>query len=190
MRGLALIISTGLLAACGETATTPGNDTATAVNASPPVEAAGNVATDAVAVNATEAAATAASAAEKPASIASLPLKRGFYVASDTSCGQASNATLSLFVGDGFNGSRDSCGFRKIEKIGATSYRVTEECSSGGEAWGSEEQKDTSIATYEIAANTIYKRKMDGGWESSARYCAQSSLPEPWRDNDISEFIK
>lgn len=27
------------------------------------------------------------------------------------------------------------------------------------------------------------------GWEGSARHCPQSSLPEPWRDNDISDLI-
>lgn len=189
MRILALIISTGLLAACGETPSNSGNDTANAADAaniSAPVEAAANGVADAA--NATEAAATAP---EKPASVASLPLKRGFYVASDTPCGQASNATLSLLRRDGFTVSgRDFCEFVKIEKTGATSYRVTEECSSGGEAWGSEEQKDTSVVAWEIPNDTSYKRKSDSGWESSARYCAQSSLPEPWRDNDISDLIK
>ncbi len=133
-------------------------------------------------------------AAEKPTattSVKTLPLKRGFYVDSDTPCGQASNATLSLLGRDGFSVSgRDFCAFKRIEKTGATSYRVTEECSSGGAAWGTEEQKDTQVVTWDIANDTSIKRKNESsGWQSSARYCAQPSLPEPWRDNDISDLI-
>jgi len=194
MRRLSLLIFLGLLAGCGQTASAPASETAneagSAANDSAPVSAADN-ATDSGMANATDAPTPAASETEKPASVASLPLKRGFYVASDTRCGRASNATLSLLGRDGFTVSgRDFCEFVKIEKTSATGYRVTEECSSGGEAWGTEEQKDTSVVAWEIPNGTSYKRKSDSGWESSARYCAQSSLPEPWRDNDISDLIK
>lgn len=41
--------------------------------------------------------------APRAAPAASLPLKRGFYVASDTPCGQASNGTLSLLQRNGMN---------------------------------------------------------------------------------------
>ena len=196
MRRLPLLISIGLLAACGETAPTPGNDAANAVTDSAPADAVENGGIDTVAANAVEAAATAAPDAspepEKPAGVAILPLKRGFYVGSDTPCGQASNATLSLLRRDGFTvAGRDFCEFVKIEKTGATSYRVTEECSSGGPAWGTEEHKETHVVAWEIPNDISYKRKSESsGWESSARYCAQSSLPEDWRDNDISDLIK
>lgn len=190
MQRLGLVFSIGLLAACSETSSAPG---ATA-------EAAG--AGNSVAAEARESSAAAPSApvnvapeatvpaAPTAAKVASLPLKRGFYVASDTPCGQASNATLMLVRRDGINGSRDSCTFKKIEKIGATTYRVTDSCSTGGEAWGTEEQVETAISTYEILNDTSYKAKSDSGWEHGARYCAQSSLPEPWRNNDISDLIK
>jgi hypothetical protein len=78
----------------------------------------------------------AASAAPAPARVSALPLKRGFYVASDTPCRKASNATTLLVTRDGINGSRDRCTFRTIEKTGATTYRVTSECSDGGRGMG------------------------------------------------------
>jgi hypothetical protein len=195
MRRLPLLISLGLLAACGQTGSAPASETAdeatSTADGAAPASAADNAAADTGTANATGAPTPAAPETEKPASVASLPLKRGFYVVSDTPCGRASNATLSLLRRDGFTVSgRDFCEFVKIEKTGATGYRVTEECSSGGEAWGTEEQKDTSVVTWEIPGDTQFRRKSDSGWESSARYCAQSSLPEPWRDNDISDLVK
>jgi hypothetical protein len=59
---------------------------------------------------------------------AQLPLKRGFYVAIDTACEAASNATLLLVRRGGFNGARDSCEFVAIEQTGPQQYRVTERC--------------------------------------------------------------
>ena len=117
------------------------------------------------------------SAAEQAAAatLKSLPLKRGFYVSSDTPCNQASNATLRLVTREGINWARDICTFKKIEKTGATSYSVTESCSGEPQP-------------YEIPNDTSFTVKYDGGSESSARYCAQSSLPDPWRDNDISDI--
>src|SRR3546814_8733928 len=79
--------------------------------------------------------------------------------------------------------------FKSIEKTGANSYRVTETCSEGGAAWGTEEHISTNVSTYEIPNNTSFTTKSDSGWESSARYCPQSSLPEPWRNNDIADLI-
>ena len=133
-------------------------------------------ATPAVVETVAAATATPASTPENAtATVKALPLRRGFYVASDTPCNQASNATLLLVTREGINGSRDVCTFRKIEKTGATSYRVTESCS--GEP-----------TTYEVPNETSFTVKYEGGSESSARYCAQSSLPDPWRDNDISDI--
>lgn len=183
------LLSMGLLAACGETA--PGRVMKRPMpSLTPRADAVENGGTDTVAANATEAAAaTAPNPApepEKPASVASLPLKRGFYVASDTPCGQASNATLTLLRRDGFGGSRDFCEFAKIEKAGAASCRITEKC---GDLQAGPDSEFTQAVAWEIPGDTQFRRKTDSGWESSARYCAQSSLPEPWRDNDISDLI-
>jgi hypothetical protein len=113
------------------------------------------------------------------ATVSTLPLKRGFYVASEIPCGSASNATLRLVTREGINWSRGVCTFKRIEKIGATSYQVAEQCSGGG----------ASTTTYEVPNDTSFTARNEGGSESSARYCNQSSLPDPWRDNDISDLI-
>jgi hypothetical protein len=137
---------------------------------------------------------TACGDAQRPAAegvtITSLPLKRGFYVASDTPCSEASNATLLLVGKNGINGSRDYCTFKKIEQMGADRYKVTTECRSGGEAWGRAEEIDTYVAVYTIANDTSFESKSETGWEHSARYCEQSSLPTDWRENDISDLIR
>jgi len=62
--------------------------------------------------------------------VTELPLTRGFYVASDTACGQASNATLLLVHRDGINGARDAYSFKSIEQTGPTSYRAVAVCNN------------------------------------------------------------
>lgn len=180
MRRLPLLISLGLLTACGETAPAPAGEGGSSVARLDPVQMATSAAPAATA------APTQAPAGEKPASVKMLPLKRGFYVASDTPCGNASNATLSLLQRDGIGGARDFCKFERIGKTGATTYRVTEKC---GELWGRGAEEETHTAVWTITDDRSYSRKTDAGWESSARYCEQSSLPADWRDNDIRDLI-
>lgn len=200
MRRTALLLSIGLLAACSETSTSSGSEAAAATNESDAVASAesegdGNAAPVATSLPVSDAAGDTAGAEPQQASapkgetVASLPLQRGFYVADGTSCGQASNATLMLVRKSGINTSRVPCDFKSIEKTGANSYRVTETCSEGGAAWGTEEHISTNVSTYEIPNNSSFTTKSDSGWESSARYCPQSSLPEPWRNNDIADLI-
>jgi hypothetical protein len=117
--------------------------------------------------------------------VTELPLKRGFYVASDTACGRASNATLLLVHRDGINGSRDACEFRSVEQTGPTSYRAVAICNSihVGEA-------ESSTSVFEIPDATQFSYGAeDSDYRSHLRYCEQSSLPDPWRDNDISDLV-
>ncbi len=169
---VAIIVMAGLTAAYGQDAATAGNGTERAAPSSTAAEAASSAAPD------------------ESTTVEALPLKRGFYVASDTPCGQASNATLLLVRKDGINGSRDTCTFKKIEKIDATRYRAVSECSSGGAAWGREEEIETETVVYTVPDDSSFTSKSESGWEHSARYCAQSSLPESWRDNDISDLVQ
>lgn len=53
-----------------------------------------------------------------------LPLKRGYYVASDVACSEASNATVALLPRDGVGGARDFCAFINIEPVEPSTYRV------------------------------------------------------------------
>lgn len=114
-----------------------------------------------------------------------LPLTPGFYVAGDTPCARASNATLTLIHREGVNGARDVCTFETIEQIGPASYRAAQTCSAFGEGG-----QETRIVVYEIPDETRFIARSDSGWVQEARYCAQSSLPEPWRDNDISDIVQ
>ena len=205
MRMLPLLIAAGLVAGCNDAgstsddATAAGNDGTTAgaaASGDPGASWAGaavvengvaeNTVADDVAAATNTASPTPASA--ESAALSSLPLRRGYYVASDISCGQASNATLMLVRRGGINTSRVPCDFQRIEKIGATTFRVTEQCSSGGAAWGTEDQIDTRTLVYEIPDETSFTVRTDDGGTHSARYCAQARLPEPWRNNDIGDI--
>lgn len=108
-----------------------------------------------------------------------LPLDRGFYVRTDATCRTASNATLAVLTRQGLQWSGSACTFGKIEKTGPTTYRVEQTCDGPGEA----------TATWEIKDRTSFSFKDTNGWEHTARFCAQRSLPEPWRSNDISGLI-
>jgi len=115
-----------------------------------------------------------------------LPLKRGFYVATDIACGQASNATLLLVHRGGIYGSRDSCEFRAIERIGPMSYRVTEQCA---DFQAGPDGASTAISDWEILDDTSFRSTSGAGWQRNARYCEQSSLPDPWRHSDIHDLV-
>jgi len=114
-----------------------------------------------------------------------LPLQRGFYVESDTACTNASNATLLLIRRAGMDGARDACDFTLIEQTGPTSYRaagVCKEIQSGN--------VEPSTYLYEIADTSQFSYgSEDSDYRSQFRYCEQSSLPDPWRDNDISDLL-
>jgi hypothetical protein len=125
----------------------------------------------------------AAPAKAQVAMIATLPLKRGYYVESDTPCGQASNATTTLLRREGIGGSRDFCAFKAIEQTGADTYRVTEACGDLQDS----APPETSTSVYTLTGDTRFSAKNEQGWKRSARYCAQSSMPPDWRANDISD---
>lgn len=114
-----------------------------------------------------------------------MPLNRGFYVMSDTACGDASNATLLLIRRGGMNGTRDACDFRSIEQTGPTSYRAEVACI--GIQGGAAEQ---STYRYEIPGSVQFSYGTEhSDYRSHFHYCEQSSLPDPWRDNDISDLL-
>lgn len=203
MHRVALLLTVGLLAACGNSSSTAsGNIEDAADNQGDAIalaETANATEPDTINMSSPLGSGTAQApdetiasenASRKAESVTTLPLKPGFYVVNDTTCGQASNATLMLVRKSGINTSRVPCDFKSIEKTSTNSYRVTESCTEGGAAWGTEEHISTNVSTYEIPNETSFNLKSDSGWESSARYCPQSSLPEPWRNNDIGDLIE
>lgn len=117
--------------------------------------------------------------------ITSLPLKRGYYVASDTPCDQASNATISLLRRNGVGGARDFCEFRQIEQTGPATYRVTQACRELQD----DIPPETSIVIYTMPNDTSFTAQHEHGWTHSARYCDQASMPPAWQKNDISDVL-
>jgi hypothetical protein len=126
---------------------------------------------------------TESTSANTEPTIAPLPLKRGYYVAGDTACSDASNATVLLVRRDGIAGSRHFCEFRKVEQIGPDTWRVTQACS----ALYSTDPPEISSVTYTIPNATSFVSRDEYGHEHSARYCDQSSMSAPFRENDISD---
>lgn len=127
----------------------------------------------------------AGSVSKLPPAIGSgLPLERGYYVATDTPCRKASNATVSLLQRGGIGGARDFCEFLKVEQMAPNTYRVTQACrASQGSA-----PPEVSVVTYVVSGDAGFTSKSDRGWEYSARHCPQSSMPGEWRRNDVREI--
>jgi hypothetical protein len=115
--------------------------------------------------------------------VSNLPLQRGFYVSTSTACGTASNATLSLVTKTGMSSSQVESKFQKIEKTGPTTYSVTEVWTEmNGRA------SPPRVITYDVPNSTSYRLKNEFG-TFEFRFCPQTSLPAPWRNNDIRAVI-
>ncbi len=203
MHRVALLLTVGLLAACGNSSSTASGDIedvtsnegdtialAETGNATEPSTITMSSPLGSGTAQAPEETIASDKGSQDAEGVTTLPLKPGFYVVNGTACAQASNATLMLVRKSGINTSRVPCDFESIEKTGANSYRVTESCTEGGAAWGTEEHISINVSTYEVPNETSFTSKSDSGWASSARYCPQSSLPEPWRNNDIGDLIE
>jgi hypothetical protein len=124
-------------------------------------------------------------AAKPPAALGSeLPLERGYYVATDTPCSKASNATVSLLQRGGIGGARDFCEFLKVEPTAPNTYRVTQACR----AFQDSAPPEVSVVTYILSRDAGFTSTSDRGWKYSARHCPQSSMPVEWHHNDIREI--
>lgn len=200
MRYAPSLIGPALLAA-GLAACSPGDATAENTEAAETSEAAeadaaeaadtaettetadAGTATDAADAGAARAPAPAPTSASATQTLAALPLKRGYYVSSDTPCGEASNATVVLVHRKGINSAHAQCAYKAIEPTGPNVYRVREACT---ELWGNappEEHERTFTLTGDTAFTAV---SQSNGWVQSARYCAQSAMPSLWQENDIS----
>lgn len=114
-----------------------------------------------------------------------LPLQRGYYVASDTPCAKASNATLLLLQRHGVGGARDFCEFKQIDQTGPEIYQVHEICA---DLQGSDPQSRT--VHYRIVANTRFVVGDHNGVVLDARHCPQADLPATWRNTDIRAEVE
>lgn len=108
----------------------------------------------------------------------SLPLRKGFYVMEPTPCARASNATLTLFDGRGFSVSQAECRITRLRRVG-NAFDILQDCRdirSGSASDGGTERVTPTQTGFNRAA---------GGETTRWRYCPQSQLPAPWRNNRI-----
>ncbi len=123
--------------------------------------------------------------AAAPAQADSLPIDRGYYVESGTSCEKASNATITLYDGVSFGEAHMQCRKRLLGKLADGSYRITESCrdmQGRGGPW------QTLVSTYVISSRTEFTTTTPFG-KFSYRYCKQSDLPEPWSKVDLNSHV-
>lgn len=116
--------------------------------------------------------------------VTELPLDRGFYVANETPCAQASNATLLLVHREGVNNAQSACYFLSIKKTGEKTFQAEQRCQLSGV-----DEPEVSAVTYEILSRTSFTFENADGWSGAASLCEQASLPEPWATNDIQDMI-
>jgi hypothetical protein len=109
------------------------------------------------------------------APVGGLPLKPGFYVNADTPCGKASFATLWYVDQTGVSIGHQAGTFRRIEKIDANRYRVTQELTDPRES------KPETMTDIYVVVNPTTFRFGEGSGATEVRYCPSSSMPEPWR---------
>ncbi|MFC3102151.1 hypothetical protein [Altererythrobacter lauratis] len=122
--------------------------------------------------------------------VEALPLPPGFYISDGESCGSASNATLILLHKSGINSSREPCEFSRIEQVAPSAFQVTQSCSDNGEAWGRETTIYEVVSQVKVTGEQSFRLTYDSDSEPvDWQYCPQSSLPDPWRDTDISDLI-
>lgn len=124
-------------------------------------------------------------AAPAQASDAGLPIRTGYYVNTEVECGGASNATLALVRRDGIS----ACEFTRIDRTADARYRVAERCHDHQAPPGSEGAYFGIEQDYEVLGDGRYRIVFEYGGTSEFRFCPQDTLPEPWRDNDISDLV-
>lgn len=119
--------------------------------------------------------------AAAPALADGLPLPRGYYVDAGTPCAQASNFSTYLLTRDSLRMGREQCRFGTIQHEETRLFIVQERC--GGQApyhygWVIDADKKGFHRTGPELS------------ETRVRFCAQKSMPEPWRSNDIRALVK
>ncbi len=115
------------------------------------------------------------------ARVDSLPIERGYYVRSNSSCQQASNATIMLYDGISFGTAHVECRNHSIQKLADGSHQITERCRDtqvDGGPWTAFTASYAVVSRNEYVGTTPFEK-------ASYRYCKQADLPGPWGTNDI-----
>ena len=111
-----------------------------------------------------------------------LPLRSGYYVQRDTPCDKASNATITLYDGASFGTAHSECQKAVVRKLSDQAYELTQKCrdmQGQGGSW------ETSKSNYSVQSRTEFVETTRYG-TFAFRFCERSSLPDPWKSNDLS----
>lgn len=114
---------------------------------------------------------------------AEMQLQRGFYTSAEFSCAEASNATIILVHKTGINASKVACDFTALSPVGPNTFQYAETCNEVGAP-----APHQNAGTIEVLSTTSF-RQSGNGWQETFAYCPQSSMPEPWATNDISDMV-
>ena len=113
-----------------------------------------------------------------------LPLEQGYFVAADTPCADASNATLQLVTKSDFNWPQQACVIAGVRQTTATDHAVTLDCAASADLPA---ERLTVLLTIPDAQH--FGLSFAGEPPAFKVFCPQKDLPEPWRTNDLSGFL-
>jgi hypothetical protein len=109
-----------------------------------------------------------------------LPLEQGYFVAADTSCAEASNATLQLVTSAEFSWPQQACAIAAATQSAPTEFAVTLDCAASADLPA--EQLNVVLT---IPDAQHFGLSFAGEPPAFKTFCAQADLPEPWRSNAL-----
>jgi hypothetical protein len=116
-----------------------------------------------------------------------VPLSHGFYVASETPCEKASNATIIVYDGLSFGHEKMiNCRPPSVTKLGSDSYRVVESCQDAESLQENGGPWDTLTDTYKILSFKEFIETNSYG-SFAFRYCPQADMPVFWQSLKVNQ---
>ena len=113
-----------------------------------------------------------------------LPLEQGYFVAADTPCADASNATLQLVTQSAFNWPLQACAIAGVTQSAPSEFPVTLECAASADLPA--ERLDVVLT---IPDPQHFGLSFAGEPPAFKVFCPQKDLPEPWQTNNLSGFL-
>jgi hypothetical protein len=119
----------------------------------------------------------------EPKVVVSLPLQNGNYVNTIARCDKASDDSLVRVSNAGIGSPQATSRFKQVVAIDWKTFRVTQDHVDPRTGANS-----TTTAVYELTSPSSYRIK-DSHSANEWRFCAASSLPEPWRQNHEADRV-
>ena len=111
-----------------------------------------------------------------------MPLKPGYYALSGTPCAAVTARTLLMVYRDGMDSLSGSCAWSDVVRLAGKEphYKVTRRCVVGQVEGVSDGKTYERTATFRLTGPGAFSIS-EAAKTTRARFCAQPSLPEPWR---------